>query len=251
MPEVFASHPFLSYGGDLDRSHGARSSPRGSISTPTARIRSTASAARSAMAARAREPTSRSPRTPRPTCEEEEHWKKTHGWQEIHHWDYPMLPQRFVESSCVKCHHQVTDIPQAKKLQAGYQRIVQYGCTGCHTIGGEGSFGPDLTDERTVGPNLSHVGSKVSREWVVKWIKNPHAFRPDSRMPRFYGADQQRRQGRPAQERRRDPGDHPLPVRQEHAPRRVRRSPGQDRPQAGQGALPPEGLPGLPPAPAL
>jgi cbb3-type cytochrome oxidase cytochrome c subunit len=119
--------------------------------------------------------------------EEEEHWKKKYGWQEMHHWDYPMLPQRFVESSCVKCHHQITDIPQAKKLQAGYQRIVQYGCTGCHTIGGEGSFGPDLTDERTVGPNLSHVASKVTKDWVLKWIKNPHAFRPDSRMPRYYG----------------------------------------------------------------
>ena len=119
--------------------------------------------------------------------EEEEHWKEKYGWQAIHHWDYPMLPQRFIESSCVKCHHQITDIPQAKKLQAGYQRIVQYGCTGCHTIGGEGSFGPDLTDERTVGPNLSHVASKVTKDWVLKWIKNPHAFRPDSRMPRFYG----------------------------------------------------------------
>ena len=119
--------------------------------------------------------------------EEEEHWKEKYGWQAIHHWDYPMLPQRFIESSCVKCHHQITDIPQAKKLQAGYQRIVQYGCTGCHTIGGEGSFGPDLTDERTVGPNLSHVASKVTKDWVLKWIKNPHAFRPDTRMPRFYG----------------------------------------------------------------
>jgi cbb3-type cytochrome oxidase cytochrome c subunit len=87
----------------------------------------------------------------------------------------------------VKCHHQITDIPQAAKLQAGYQRIVQYGCTGCHTIGGEGAFGPDLTDERTVGPNLSHIGAKLAPEWVKKWIKNPHAFRPDSRMPRFYG----------------------------------------------------------------
>ena len=119
--------------------------------------------------------------------QEEEHWKEQHGWQEVHHWDYPMLPDRFIESSCVKCHHQVTDIPQAKKLQAGYQRIVQYGCTGCHTIGGEGSFGPDLTDERQVGPNLAHVGSKVTKDWVLKWIKDPHAFRPDSRMPRFYG----------------------------------------------------------------
>ena len=119
--------------------------------------------------------------------EQAEEWKHKYGWQEIHHWDYPMLPDRFIESSCVKCHHQVTDIPQAQKLQAGYQRIARYGCTGCHTIGGEGSFGPDLTDERTVGPNLSHIASKLSKDWVVKWIKNPHAFRPDSRMPRFYG----------------------------------------------------------------
>jgi cbb3-type cytochrome oxidase cytochrome c subunit len=118
---------------------------------------------------------------------EAERWKHEYGWQSIHFWDFPMLPKQFIESSCVKCHHQITDIPQAKHLQAGYQRIVQYGCTGCHLIGGEGSFGPDLTDERTVGPNLSHVASKVSKEWVLKWIKNPHGFRPDTRMPRFYG----------------------------------------------------------------
>ena len=124
--------------------------------------------------------------TPNDLAQEHE-WKHTEQWREIHHWDEPMLPKRFMESSCVKCHHQVTDVPQATKLQAGYQRIVKYGCTGCHTIGGEGSFGPDLTDERQVGPNLAHVGSKSSKEWVLKWIKNPHAFRPDSRMPRFYG----------------------------------------------------------------
>ena len=123
----------------------------------------------------------------KPNDLKKEHWKEKYGWQEIHPLDEPMLPSRFLESSCVKCHHQITDIPQAKKLQAGYQRIVQYGCTGCHTIGGEGSFGPDLTDERTVDPNLSHVASKVTKDWVLKWIKNPHAFRPDSRMPRFYG----------------------------------------------------------------
>ena len=119
--------------------------------------------------------------------EEKEHWEQKYHWHEIHHWDEPMLPTRFLQSSCLKCHHQVTDVPQADKLQAGYQRIVKYGCTGCHTIGGEGSFGPDLTDERQVGPNLGHLGSKVSRDWALKWIKNPHAFRPDTRMPRYYG----------------------------------------------------------------
>ncbi len=121
--------------------------------------------------------------------EEKAAWEKEHDWHKIHHWDEPMLPSRFMESSCLKCHHMVTDLKQdqAPKLLAGYQRIVKYGCTGCHTIGGEGSFGPDLTDNRPVGPNLSHIGSKTSKDWTLRWIKNPHAFRPDSRMPRFYG----------------------------------------------------------------
>ncbi len=118
--------------------------------------------------------------------EEKERWEKEHGWREMHHWDEPMLPTRFQEASCVKCHHQVTDVPQAEKLQKGYDRIVKYGCTGCHTIGGPGSFGPDLSDARQVGPNLRHIASKVTRDWTLKWIKNPHAFRPDTRMPRFY-----------------------------------------------------------------
>jgi cbb3-type cytochrome oxidase cytochrome c subunit len=121
------------------------------------------------------------------TLKEGEVWHEEYGWHAFHMWDFPMLPKRFIESSCLKCHHQVTDIPQAKKLQAGFQRIVKYGCTGCHAIGGEGSVGPDLSDEPQVGPNLSHVGSKVSKEWIVKWIIDPHGFRPDSRMPRFYG----------------------------------------------------------------
>ncbi len=118
---------------------------------------------------------------------EAKRWEEEYNWHEIHHWDFPMLPRRFIESGCLKCHTQVTDIPQATKLQAGYQRIVKFGCTGCHAIGGDGSYGPDLTDERQVGPNLSHIAAKDAREWVKKWIANPHAFRPDSRMPRFYG----------------------------------------------------------------
>ena len=121
------------------------------------------------------------------SLDQAEEWTKKHGWQDFHFWDFPMHPDRFIESGCLKCHTQITDIPQATKLQAGYQRITKYGCTGCHTIGGEGSTGPDLSEERQVGPNLSHIAAKDAKEWVVKWIANPHAFRPDSRMPRFYG----------------------------------------------------------------
>ena len=120
------------------------------------------------------------------TLDQKEHWEKHEDWREMHHWDEPMLPKKFLESSCIKCHHQVTDVPQAKELQKGYERITKFGCTGCHTIGGEGAIGPDLTDNRQVGPNLRHIKEKVTKDWALKWIKNPHNFRPDTRMPRFY-----------------------------------------------------------------
>ena len=120
--------------------------------------------------------------------------KKKYHWHAIHHWDYPMLPKRFLESSCLKCHHEVTDVPQAKKLQAGYQRIVKYGCTGCHTIGGEGSFGPDLTDEPPGRPEP--VARRVQGVEGV----DPQVDHRPARLPaRFADApvlrpDQQRRQ---------------------------------------------------------
>ncbi len=185
MPDVFASHPFLTDG-------ATTIDPRGKVVTaglyldgngphPINKVGCTICHGGQGSG------TDFTYASHTPSDLHEEHdWHERLGWHKMHHWDEPMLPTRFVESSCVKCHHEVTDVPQATKLQAGYQRVVKYGCTGCHTIGGEGSIGPDLTDAPKTGPNLRHLASKVSRDWANKWIKNPHAFRPDSRMPRFY-----------------------------------------------------------------
>ncbi len=83
-------------------------------------------------------------------------WERKHGWFFNHHWVYPMLPKRFVEASCLKCHHEVTELepserfpdPPAPKLVRGYHLIRQYGCYGCHEINGYDSptkrRGPDL-----------------------------------------------------------------------------------------------------------
>ncbi|NCA11904.1 hypothetical protein EBR56_08885, partial [bacterium] len=81
---------------------------------------------------------SHTPNTPKQGHE----WHDEHGWFNNHHWIFPMLPQRFEESSCLKCHHQVVDLepsekfpePPAPKLVEGYHLIRQYGCYGCHEI---------------------------------------------------------------------------------------------------------------------
>jgi mono/diheme cytochrome c family protein len=154
---------------------------------------------------------------------QEENWKKYHGWAHGHDWDYPMLSKRFVESSCVKCHHQMTDLirygsqEEAPKLLRGYNLVKENGCFGCHEISGQKSgrdVGPDLRLEptpaldylsaaeqdkarsdpanppgtmRKVGPSLRRLAEKTNEEWVRKWVSSPRGFRPDTKMPHFFG----------------------------------------------------------------
>jgi mono/diheme cytochrome c family protein len=160
--------------------------------------------------------------TPADAAQEEE-WHKEYGWAHLHFWDFPMLSSRFTESSCLKCHHQVTDLirygskEEAPKLLRGYQLVQENGCFGCHEISGIKSgrvVGPDLRLEpqpaltyltpaeqdkaksdplnlpgtyRKVGPSLRRIAEKTNQDWVRKWIQSPRGFRPDTKMPHFYG----------------------------------------------------------------
>src|SRR5262249_53050262 len=136
--------------------------------------------------------------------------------------DYPMLSKRFVEPSCLKCHHQVTDLirngvkEEAPKLLRGYNLIREAGCFGCHEIAGQmrgRPVGPDIRLElapalewlsaadqdrlradtanppgtmRKVGPSLRRLAEKTNADWVAQWIQSPRGFREDTKMPHFY-----------------------------------------------------------------
>lgn len=208
--------------------------------------------------------------------EQAEQWSDEYGWFNNHHWIYPMYPTRFVESSCLKCHHDVVELgpserfPEASapKVVHGYNLIRQYGCFGCHEIHGykgADQIGPDLrlepnyfaaaaqvkadekfgelpsdirdyveeliqhpeqdvirhrlaeflkadsqTEEsvlsekshkmvsvlddvdfpgelRKVGPSLRYVGSKLGKQFLYDWIRNPKNFRESTKMPKFFG----------------------------------------------------------------
>lgn len=83
-------------------------------------------------------------------------WKDKFGWYDNHHWIFPMNSKRFSESSCLKCHHEVTELDvsekypdgAAPKVVQGHQLIQKHGCFGCHEVNGfDGPtkrIGPDL-----------------------------------------------------------------------------------------------------------
>ena len=103
------------------------------------------------------------------TVAEADRWKKEHGWFDNHHWIFPMLPNRFAEASCLKCHHEVVELepserfpdPPAPKLLEGYNLVRQYGCFGCHEINGYDGphrrIGPDLRAE----PNYAFAAKQI------------------------------------------------------------------------------------------
>jgi len=50
----------------------------------------------------------------------------------------------------------------------------KYGCNGCHTVGEAGG---------KVGPALDRAGFRLNGTWVYRWVKNPQAMKPETRMP--------------------------------------------------------------------
>jgi cytochrome c551/c552 len=43
-----------------------------------------------------------------------------------------------------------------------------------------------MQDQKKVGPNLKDVRVKLRKEWVPVWLQDPWAFRPETKMPRFW-----------------------------------------------------------------
>jgi cbb3-type cytochrome oxidase cytochrome c subunit len=111
--------------------------------------------------------------------EQRAEWEEKYDWHEMHHWLKPMLPTKYSEASCFKCHQDEANIAHADKLTMGLTLIEKNGCNGCHTI-------KSLESRRKSGPDLARINEKVNKDWVAKWIKDPKGFRHDTRMPSFF-----------------------------------------------------------------
>jgi mono/diheme cytochrome c family protein len=79
-------------------------------------------------------------------------------------WEQPLLPVHFIQASCGTCHR--TDLQQTPQLDRGRALLLQLNCVGCHRL-------RDLERPEMVGPDLTNIGRKVSRQWIYKWLKEP------------------------------------------------------------------------------
>jgi mono/diheme cytochrome c family protein len=103
--------------------------------------------------------------------------KQAHG--ELGLWEFPLLRGASAQSSCTSCHLDVQKFAEDAPLLVEGQRLFeQVGCTGCHLVKGYENI-------PKIAPSLLKVSAKVDPSWMVRWIENPHKFRPRTRMPNF------------------------------------------------------------------
>ncbi len=103
-------------------------------------------------------------------------------------WEEPMLPARYLESSCGQCHRApLTGTPQ---LNEGRRLMARYGCAHCHTVKLPEGGSLEAEDD---APSLSHIAEKTTREWIYAWVKDPQAYAATARMPNFKLSDEEAR----------------------------------------------------------
>jgi cytochrome c oxidase subunit 2 len=75
--------------------------------------------------------------------------------------------------------------PHGELAERGQELFDENACAGCHTIAGTSAEG-------TIGPNLTHVGSRETLAALMientpreleRWITNPQAIKPGAKMP--------------------------------------------------------------------
>jgi cytochrome c1 len=103
-------------------------------------------------------------------------------------WEEPILPAKYLESSCGQCHQQ--DLTGTPQLNLGRKMLADYGCVRCHTIKRPGGAVVSATDDP---PSLSHIADKTSREWIYAWLKDPQAYSSTATMPNFKLKDEDAR----------------------------------------------------------
>ena len=61
-------------------------------------------------------------------------------------------------------------------IATGARLFTDQGCYGCHRIGAFGT---------PIGPELSHIGAKYSRDDLIRWLSDPASQKPNAHMPKL------------------------------------------------------------------
>lgn len=108
--------------------------------------------------------------------------EQAHG--NVKFWQHPLLSGKDAQATCIGCHANVEYLDGADAIAGGEKLFEELGCHGCHLATGYEDLG-------RVGPYLRRLRAKVDPSWLIRWVENPHGYRPQTRMPNFMFSEDQ------------------------------------------------------------
>jgi mono/diheme cytochrome c family protein len=77
-------------------------------------------------------------------------------------------------------------VARGRTLRLGRQLVAELRCTKCHALpAGTGDAFPELAMD---APSFKDIGARLNAGWMAAWVADPHAVRPDARMPKVFHA---------------------------------------------------------------
>lgn len=114
--------------------------------------------------------------------------KEAHGIGRDTHWDYPIIPMKYIQSTCAQCH----DLEMLKQkgvdlVVKGEKLFGENGCRGCHKlkgIGGDLGKELDIVGSQPIAyfPMGNVIGERAVYSWIKQHFDDPRALVPESEM---------------------------------------------------------------------
>lgn len=114
--------------------------------------------------------------------------KEAHGMGRDTFWDYPIIPFKYIQSSCAICHDvKMLEAEGMHTVVNGERLFREKGCRGCHKLGGVGGDLGAALDGVASRPlhyfPMAHViGDRTAYNWVKQHFEDPRGIVPTSEM---------------------------------------------------------------------
>ena len=89
-------------------------------------------------------------------------WKDEHGWFSNHHWIFPMRPERFLESSCLKCHFAVTELEPSERFPIRRHRNWSKAITSSASLAASAVTRSTASTDRIVAAGRTSASSRTT-----------------------------------------------------------------------------------------
>jgi len=91
----------------------------------------------------------------------------------------PLIPQKYLQSTCIGCHETSYGLEGAEILEAGRLAFEKYACYACHSA-------PSYEKSQMFATPFQGLKDKIAdRRWIISWLRDPQKMHPDTIMPNF------------------------------------------------------------------